>query len=340
MLTRCVTLLLCAFATVNLPPDALAVDDDQWVRYTGQGGPGQGKHIVLISGDEEYRSEEALPQLGRILAVRHGFDCTVLFSLNPDDGTIDPQNQTNIPGMHHLAEADLMIIATRFRELPDHDMKYFDDYVHSGKPIIGLRTATHAFQYSRNSQSPYAQYHFASSRWPGGFGQQVLGETWVTHHGEHKRQSTRGVINPQYRDHPILRGVADIWGPTDVYGIEHLPKDADVLVFGQVLTGMEPTDPPVAGAKNDPMMPLFWTRPYTGRNGKSSRIVCTTMGASVDLECDDLRRAVVNACYWALGMEEKIPRESNVDIVGDFSPTFYGFGNHRRGVKPGDLRLP
>ena len=45
--------------------------DDRWVVYQGGQGPGQGKHIVLISGDEEYRSEEGLPMLGKILAVRH-----------------------------------------------------------------------------------------------------------------------------------------------------------------------------------------------------------------------------------------------------------------------------
>jgi type 1 glutamine amidotransferase len=319
---------------------AIGDDDTKWTRYSGADGPGKGKHIVLLSGDEEYRSEEALPQLGKILAVRHGFDCTVLFSLNPDDGTIDPENQTNIPGMHHLAEADLVIIATRFRELPDEHMKYFDEYVHSGKPIIGLRTATHAFQYSRNKQSPYAHYDFASSQWPGGFGQQVLGETWVSHHGAHKRQSTRGIINPRHQDHPILRGVADIWGPTDVYGVKHLPDDAQVLVWGQVLTGMQPSDPPLEGSKNDPMMPLVWTREFTGNRGRTSRIVCTTMGASVDLLSAGLRRTLVNACYWALGMEDRIPEQSNVEVVGEYQPTFYGFGEHRRGVKPADWRLP
>ena len=198
---------------------------------------------MLISGDEEYRSEEALPQLGKILAVHHGFDCTVLFSVNPETGVIDPENQTNIPGIHQLADADMMIIATRFRELPDADMKFVDDFVNSGKPILGLRTATHAFHYSRNKQSPYAHYDFASSNWLGGFGQQVLGDTWISHHGDHKHESTRGVINPQFQAHPILRGVTDIWGPTDVYGIKHLPPEAHVLVYGQVLTGMQPDRP-------------------------------------------------------------------------------------------------
>src|SRR6266508_6811454 len=61
-----------------------------WVTYEGGQGPGQGKHIVFLAGDEEYRSEEGLPQLAKLLAMRHGFKCTVLFPINPADGTIAP----------------------------------------------------------------------------------------------------------------------------------------------------------------------------------------------------------------------------------------------------------
>jgi hypothetical protein len=335
-------IVACLLLTSVLPAVVQSAENDDapWVHYAGKEGPGKGKHIVLISGDEEYRSEEALPMLGKILAVHHGFDCTVLFSIDPKTGAIDPENQTNIPGIEKLAEADLMLIATRFRELPDDKMMYVDNFVHSGKPIIGLRTATHAFHYSRNKESRFANYDFASSNWPGGFGQQVLGDTWINHHGNHKVESTRGIINEQFTGHPILRGVNDIWGPTDVYGIRNLPEEANVLVYGQVLTGMEPSDQPVVGPKNNPMMPLLWTREFTGREGKTSRVVCTTMGAAVDFESEGLRRAIVNACYWGLGMEDQIPVESDVSLVGEFNPTFYGFGVQKKGVMPAEHRLP
>jgi len=313
--------------------------EQPWVTYEGGDGPGQGKRIVLIAGDEEYRSEEALPMLGKILAVRHGFRCTVLFSLDPASGTIDPNNQTNIPGLEQLAEADMMIIATRFRELPDDQMKHIDDFVNSGKPIMGLRTATHAFHYTRNKQSPYARYGFQGGPWPGGFGQQILGETWISHHGRHKVESARGVINDLYKDHPILRGVDDIWGPSDVYGVRNLKDDAQVLVFGQVLTGMKPTDPPLEGPKNDPMMPMIWLREYTGAQGKASPVITSTMGAAVDLESEGLRRLLVNACYWALGREDQIPARANVDYVGPYEPSFFGVGSFKKGVKPADHAL-
>src|SRR5437867_9058370 len=128
---------------------------DSWVVYDGFDGPGKGKHIVLVSGDEEYRSEETLPQLGKILAKHHGFKCTVLFAIDPKDGTINP-NVSNIPGLEALKTADLLVIFTRFRDLPDEQMKHIVEYVESGKPIIGLRTATHAF--SIKGGKTYAKY--------------------------------------------------------------------------------------------------------------------------------------------------------------------------------------
>src|SRR5258708_17307069 len=153
----------------------------EWVVYEGKQGPGKGKHIVFISGDEEYRSEESLPMLAKILAVRHGFKCTVLFSINGADGTIDPVIQTNTPGMEALDSADLCVMALRFRELPDEKMKHFVDYLNAGKPIIALRTSTHAFAYDRNKQSVYAKYDWRSKEWAGGIGQPELGETSCNH---------------------------------------------------------------------------------------------------------------------------------------------------------------
>src|SRR2546427_5368110 len=94
----------------------------------GTSGPGKGKHIVLISGDEEYRSEQALPQLARILSERHGFDCTVLFAIDPESGTVNPARLDNIPGLDTLEPANLIILFTRFRDLPDSQMKHIVDY--------------------------------------------------------------------------------------------------------------------------------------------------------------------------------------------------------------------
>ena len=327
-------LTLAAFLTLTAAPEATAKD---WATYEGKGHLANGKRIVLLSGDEEYRSEEGLPMLAKILAARYGFNCTVLFAINPKDGAIDPNLQTNLPGMEALDSADLCVMLLRFRELPDEQMRHFVDYVNAGKPVIGLRTSTHAFAYSRNKQSPFANYDWQSKTWPGGFGQQVLGETWINHHGDHGHQSTRGIISPEFKSHPLLRGVTDIWGPTDVYGVTHLPATTQVLVRGQVLTGMNPTDAPLDGPKNNPMMPLVWIRNYEGSGGKTNQILTTTMGAATDLQSAGLRRLVVNACLWQTGLGKKIPAHANVDYVGEYHPSPFGFGKFKTGVKPADL---
>ena len=318
---------------------ATAAASDRLV-IQGKKGPGKGKRIVLVSGDEEYRSEQALPQLARILSERHGFDCTVLFAIDPKDGTIDPNRTDNIPGLEALDSADLMILFTRFRNLPDTQMKHIVDYVDSGRPIVAMRTATHAFDLK--SSPTYQRYSWNSKEWDGGFGRQVLGETWIDHHGRHGVQSTRGIVAKGHARHPILRGIADgaIWVPTDVYKVRlPLPDGVDALVLGEVLEGMNPSDKPVVGKQNDPMMPVAWTRMYTGVQGKPARIFATTMGSAQDLMNEGLRRLLVNACYWAIGIEGRIEGRSSVELVGAYEPLPFKFGGAAKRVKPSDLEL-
>src|SRR6478672_6172057 len=105
------------------------------VAYQGKEGPGKGKNIVLISGDEEYRSEEGLPMLGKILSQRHGFRCTVVFSVNPD-GTINPNKQESISNAAALDGADAIVILTRYRKWPAQDMQHFIGAYNRGVPII------------------------------------------------------------------------------------------------------------------------------------------------------------------------------------------------------------
>lgn len=314
--------------------------EDQWVVYEGKDGPGKGKHVVLVGGDEEYRSEESLPQLGKILANRHGFKCTVLFAVDPKTGEINPEVNNNIPGLEALDTADLMIIATRFRNLPDEQMKHIVDYLDAGKPVVGLRTATHAFKIPADSTYAKYSYDFGGGDYKKGFGKQVLGETWVAHHGKHKVQSARGIIAPEAKDQPIARGLkdGDIWGPADVYTVTlPLPEGSQPIVLGQVLEGMKPEDQPVEGKQNEPMMPVAWTKTYAGKDGKSGRVFTTTMGAATDLVADGTRRMVVNGVYWALGMEDQIPATgTDVTLVGEYKPSAFGFGGYKKGVKPAE----
>ncbi len=331
-LTRYILLLCLIVRPIHAAEDRLVI--------RGGSGPGKGKTVVLVSGDEEYRSEEALPQLARLLARHHGFDCTVLFAIDPADGTIDPNVTTNIPGLEALDSADLMVLFTRFRDLPDNQMKHIVDYVNSGRPIIGIRTATHAF--ALKTSTTYQRYSWNNKEWDGGFGRQVLGETWINHHGRHAVQSTRGVLASGRENHPILRGIPSgaIWVPSDVYEVRlPLPGDSTPLVLGAVLEGMHPGDEPVPGKLNDPMLPVAWIRTYTGDRAKAARVFTTTMGSSQDLLNEAFRRLLVNACSWALGMERQIPARSGVGLVGDYRPSPFRFGGAAKGVRPADLEV-
>jgi hypothetical protein len=309
--------------------------EEPWVVFEGRDGPGQGKHIVLVTGDEEYRSEESMPQLAKILAVRHGFRCTVLFSINRQTGEIDPKTVDNIPGLEALDTADLMVMFLRFRELPDDQMKHIIDYTNSGRPIVALRTSTHTFFYRKHKESPYAKYTWQRDL-GGGYGREVLGETWIAHYGHHKKESTRGLPAPGMEDHPILTGIDDIWGPSDVYDITTLSGDSKPVVMGRVLSGMSPDDPPNPDKE---LKPLAWVKTYTGSEGKTARIFCTTLGHGGDLKNEGVRRMLVNACYWCLGIEEQIPAKADVDIVGTYDPNPIGMGNHKTGLKPSDHEI-
>lgn len=324
-----VGIVLCGFS-------AHAAEENPWVVMEGREGPGRGKHIVFVTGDEEYRSEESMPQLAKILAKHHGFKCTVLFAIHPQTGEIDPMVLDNIPGLEALKTADLMVMFLRFRELPDEQMKHIIDYTNSGKPIMALRTATHPFFYRKNLQSPYAKWTWNNQDpdFRGGYGRQVLGETWVNHYGHHQKESTRGVIAEGMKNHPLVRGCEDIWGPSDVYGLTTLHGDSTPVVLGQVLQGMKPTDPPHPEKK---LVPIAWVKTYRGESGKVSKIFTTTMGHAGDLESEGFRRLLVNAVYWLLDME--VPQRAKVDIVGEYKPTPIGYGGHKKGVKPSDHRL-
>tara|TARA_R110002111_G_scaffold67754_1_gene110190 strand:+ start:929 stop:1969 length:1041 start_codon:yes stop_codon:yes gene_type:complete len=315
-----------------------AQGDKLLLQFKGENGAGQGKNVVLISGDDEYRSEEGLPMLAKILSKHHGFNTTVLFAINPENNQVVPNYKTNIPGMEHLEKADLVIILLRFRELPDEQMKYFDAYLKSGKPLIALRTSTHAFAYSKDNKSPYAKYHWQSKvpGWEKGFGKKILGETWVAHHGHHAVEGTRALLDgiQVSAKNPLLNGVADIWAASDVYTVTSLGEDAEVLIHGASTAGMN-AEAPINWKKS--LMPVVWTKSYQIEGGKKGKVFASTLGASIDLLSEDLRRLIVNASYWGLGMEEKIPEKAEVAIVGNYAPTMFGFDNFRHGMKVTDF---
>jgi type 1 glutamine amidotransferase len=313
---------------------AFGAESMTYLDFKGQSGPGKGKRIVLIAGDEEYRSEESLPMLAKILSQRHGFDCTVLFSLDPTGTYIDPNNQKSITNPQAIAKADLIIIQTRYRQWSPEEYQYLADFLNAGKPIIGLRTSTHAFTGSGKT---------GDFKWDD-FGLKILGEKWVNHHGRHKVEGTRGVIEQANANHPILNGVKDVFALSDVYTVANLnEKQSTVLMRGAVTATLEPASKAIDGAKNNPMMPVAWVREYTAPNGAAKgKAFMTTMGASVDFKNEDLRRLVVNASYFLTGLN--VASKADVTLVDPYEPTMYGFNNapdfyKSRNMKVADLAL-
>ncbi len=309
------------------------------ITFEAKPGPGAGRHIVFLTGDEEYRGEEGLPMLAKILSQRHGFKCTVLFPLDAD-GTINPDNNKSLGAAETLASADGLVLALRFRQWPDAAMKLFADAVARGVPIVAVRTSTHAFRFPAGHPTAYAAFN--------DFGRNVLGENWVSHWGANRRGATRGLIEPGAESDAILRGVTEIFGDSGVYET-HPTADSKILARGQVLTGMKPTDGPdttqrkvrhadkIEQGINDPMMPVAWTRLNQNANGTTNRVFCTTMGAATDLLSDGLRRMVVNAVLWGFALE--IPAQTDVRFVDPFEPAPYAFKGYRRGLTPEDHAL-
>ncbi len=301
------------------------------ITYEPAAGAGQGKHIVFVCGEWEYRCEESLPMLAKILAKRHGFKCTVLFSMNPKDGTVDPSVKNNIPGMSVLKNADMMVLFAMDLTLPDEQMKPFVEFLKTGKPVFGIRCTLLSFRYDKNS--PYARFDVGN----GGYATELFGESWKGHYGGHGKESTRGLRAGLNEAHPILNGVHDVWGPTDVYQVTKLPPDATVLMYGQVLTGMKPDDRPNFQKS---IMPMVWTRQIQRDSGKIQRVVMSTIGAAPDMESEDLRRLYVNSIFWALGRESGIPQKADVRYIGgDWKASPFGGGTFHHGLKPGDFAV-
>lgn len=327
--SRIVLPVLCLLMFIST---GICAADGHSVVYEGEDGIGAGKHIVYIASDHEYRGEESLPALARIMAKRYGFKCTVVFGLNSEDGTIQP-GSSNIRGLEVLEDADLMVIFMRFINLPDDEMQHFVDYVDRGGPIIGLRTSTHAFQIPKDRK--FYRYDF---RYPGddfkmGFGRQVLGETWVTHYGDNHRQSSILAIEPENAEHPILRGVSDIHVQAGGYTANPLAPST-ILLRGIILNGMT-KDSPVDTSKA--LMPVAWVREYTSASSQKARVFTATQGASEDILNDGFRRLVVNAHLWCLGLDDQIRKDNPVDFVGPYHASGFAFTKYRRGIRPADL---
>ena len=275
-----------------------------------------------------------MPMMAELLSKRHGFKTTVLFAIDRKTGEINPDQTDNVPGLTEtLPEADLLVLFLRWRNLPDDQMKAIVDYTMSGKPILAIRTATHPFKWREDEKSSYAQWGWNQGPSGGGYGREVLGETWVSHYGHHNVESTLALPAYQKGDHPILRGVEQVWDPGDVYGLKTAPEDFDPILLGVILKGMSPEDPPRTDRE---LVPVLWTREYTGDQGKTSKVITTTLGTGEGFQNEGIRRVVANSAFWLMDLD--VPDKTNVEPMRTYEPLPSGFGGFRKGVFPKDLQ--
>ena len=281
--------------------------------------------VVLVAGDEEYRSEETLPMLASILRRDHGFQTRILFSLD-EDGLVDPERLDHIPGTGILADADLMVLFTRFRALPDEQVEPILEYARSGRPIVGLRTATHAFRYP--GDHPRAED--LNDDWP----QEVLGQRWITHHGHFDEGGAPlTAVTPIKTDHPTMRGVEAFDAYSWLYhvdgGGDALPESATRLATGRAIKSAHGDN-----ARFPRTNPVTWAIERTDE-GLPGRVFFTTLGHPYDFRSEDARRMLVQGVLWSLGKEDSIPKEGlRVPAPKGWNPTNAGFGTQRRGRTP------
>jgi type 1 glutamine amidotransferase len=252
--------------------------------------------VVFVTGDCEYRSEITMPMLAKILETRHGMRCTICYAIDENTGEIKPKHLTNIRGLEALRDADLAVFFIRYRQLPQEQLKLILDYVHSGKPIVGLRTSTHAFRYPPGP----------NARWNDDFGRLVFGQKWLRHHGH----DSSTLVYLALKDHPIARGIAPEFHVRSwLYHVMPLEGDCTILANGIAVKGDKPSKD-VFGTPN----PVAWTKHF-----HKARVFFTTLGHPKDFEVESVRKLLINGIYWALGWENKIPEKGcDADFVGTY----------------------
>jgi len=219
--------------------------------------------IVLISGEDEYKSAETLPAFAKFLETNHACKTIYLRRESKPD---------TIAGLDALERADLLILYARRMTLPDDQLKKFQNYFASGKPVIGLRTASHAFQ-----------------NWLV-FDKQVLGGNYQNHYG--KDLLPKIAVHPAAREHSILRGVPGAFTSAgSLYRNTPLSANTTLLLTGAI-----------RDQEVERMEPVAWTH-----DDRGARIFYTSLGHAKDFEEESFRRLLVNAIQWALNQALPAP---------------------------------
>jgi len=227
--------------------------------------------IAFLIAEKEYRSERTIPEFAQRLQRKYNVFCE--FMVGVRDGT--PAECNTISNMDVLATADLAVICVRRRALPEAQMKCLRDYLDRGKGLVGIRTASHAFD-AKGVKAPECV------EWPT-FDPEVLGGNYHGHYGK-SEETTKVTIVADTQSHPLLKGVADFDSPSWLYQVRPLAPTTEVLMMGEI-TGKEPE-------------PVVWTNTHKG-----GRIVYTSLGHWDDWKIDSFDRLITNAIFWAMNKD-------------------------------------
>jgi hypothetical protein len=248
--------------------------------------------VVFVTGDHEYSGEETLPLIAAALEKDYGMKTVVLRAFP------DYNSEENIPGLEILKQADLAIFFLRWRRLPPEQLTYIEDYLKSGKPVMGFRTTTHAFHFPEGhaSEKWNAFGEFALNA-PPGWG----GVAKHTHYGH--ESSTDVSIVPEQANNSILTGVAKNFHVRSwLYRVlpDYPVKGSTWLLMGKAV------NPDKEAIEN----PVAWT----GTNAFGGKVFMTTMGHPEDFREASFQRLVINAIHYELGL--KVPRKwkGKIDI--------------------------
>lgn len=249
--------------------------------------------VVFVTGDHEYSSEATMPLLAAELEKNYNIRTVVLKS-SPDQNS-----EENIPGLEALEEADLAVFFLRWRRLPADQLKYIDDYLKSGKPVMGFRTSTHAFNYPEGhelrSWNAFGERAFGS---PPGWG----GVAKHTHYG-HESSTDVSIIAAQ-KSHPILTGVEQPFHVRSwLYKVlpDYPAEGSTWLLMGKSV------NPDTEDAIENP---VAWT--WTSASG--AKTFMTTMGHPEDFQEEAVQRLCINAIHWTLGLPVPEQWKGKIDI--------------------------
>ena len=230
--------------------------------------------VVFISAESEYKAEQSLPEFAHELEIKYGLHCEVL------QGSINKKgdDRNYIAGMESLTNADLAVLFVRRRALRPEQMRYFRNYLNSGRPLIGLRTTSHAFDTRGNAPPGHLE-------WPK-LDPEVLGGNYHGHHGSGPKCAVTRAAGAD--THPILASVQmPFTSNGSLYEVRPLARSTKRLLIGTI-PDKEPE-------------PVAWSNKY----GKS-RVFYTSLGHPDDFQNAQFRQLLINAVFWA--MDEPLPK--------------------------------